>query len=176
MRMAPPGRTSSSQTGFVNPRGPHHSATRFGSVQALNTSSRGASNTRVSTNSCPSFGTKLPVAMLFLLFLHVLQIFVQTVKTFGPEPLVVRQPFSDILERRGANTAWPPLRLARACYQTSVFQNLEVAGNGGHTHGKGRRQFCHRSLAAGQAGEDGAAGGVGERSEGGAQMVRRPRH
>src|SRR5258708_38753198 len=167
MRMAPPGRTSSSQTGFVNPRGPHHSATRFGSVQALNTSSRGASNTRVSTNSCPSFGTKLPVAMLFLLFLHVLQIFVQTVKTFGPEPLVVRQPFSDILERRGANTAWPPLRLARACYQTSVFQNLEVAGNGGPTHCKGRRPVFDRCPAPPPAGAGRTGGGGGRGGDGG---------
>src|SRR5258708_21465803 len=161
MRMAPPGRTSSSQTGFLNPRGPHHSATRFGSVQALNTSSRGASNTRVSTNSCPSFGTKLPVAMLFLLFLHVLQIFFQTVKTLGPEPLVVRQPFSDILERRGANTAWPPLRLARACYQTSVFQNLEVAGNGGRNRGKEGRRGCYPGPPPRPARGVGAAGGVG---------------
>src|SRR5260370_40940882 len=88
---------------------------------------------RVSTNSCPSFGTKLPVAMLFLLFLHVPQIFAQTLKTFGPEPLVAREPISDILERRGGNTAGPPVRLAPACYQTSGFQNLWVAGNGGGT-------------------------------------------
>src|SRR5271170_5128454 len=51
MRMAPPTRTSRSHTGFVNPFGPHHCATCLVSVHALNTSSRGASNTRVITRS-----------------------------------------------------------------------------------------------------------------------------
>src|SRR5258705_9888164 len=73
MRRAPPGRASNSQTGFVKRLGPHHCATIFGSVQALNTSSRSASKTRVSTNSYPSFGVMLPVAMVFLLFLCVPQ-------------------------------------------------------------------------------------------------------
>src|SRR5204862_439100 len=129
MRMAPPGRGSNSQTGLVNRCGPHHCATIFGSVQALNTSSRGASKTRVTTNSCSSFGAKFPVAMLFLLFLHVLQIFVETVETLGPEPPIAPHPIGDILERRGGNTAWPPLSFAPACYQAGVFQHLEVPGN-----------------------------------------------
>src|SRR5712692_391474 len=51
MRMAPPGRTSSSQTGFVNPCGPHHGATCFGSVHAVKTRLRGALRTRVKTSS-----------------------------------------------------------------------------------------------------------------------------
>src|SRR6266852_1869354 len=172
MRMAPPGRTSSSQTGFVNPWGPHHCATRFGSVQALNTSSRGASKTRVSTNTCSSFAMMFPVAMLFLLFLHVAQIFVQTIEALRPEPLVVSDPIGDVLERRGRDPAGPPLRLAPACNQTGVFQHLEMPGDGGHAHREGRRQLCDRGLAGGQAREDGAASGVGESGEGGAQVVR----
>src|SRR2546427_8346498 len=51
MRMAPPGRTSNSQTGFVNPCGPHHCARCFGSVHAAHTSSRGASIVRVRRSS-----------------------------------------------------------------------------------------------------------------------------
>ena len=51
IRYRPPGRTSISQTGFVKPFGPHHCATCFGSVQASNTRSRGASKVRVSTKS-----------------------------------------------------------------------------------------------------------------------------
>ena len=43
----PPGCTSSSQTGLVNTRGPHHCAMCLGSVQHCQTNSRGASNTRV---------------------------------------------------------------------------------------------------------------------------------
>src|SRR5437879_10878226 len=126
MRVAPPGRASNSQTGLVNLCGPHHWATIFGSGQALNTSSRGASRMRVSSNSCPSFGVMLPVAMVFLLFLCVPQIFVQTVETFGPEALIMRQPIRAILERRGSNAARPPLRFAPARYQPGVFQHFQV--------------------------------------------------
>src|SRR5271157_2623397 len=51
MRTAPPGRASASQRGLVKPFGPHHTASIFGSVQALNTSARGAFTTRVSVSS-----------------------------------------------------------------------------------------------------------------------------
>ena len=51
IRMAPPGRASASQTGLVNPCGPHHRASRSGSVHALKTSARGASKVRVRTTS-----------------------------------------------------------------------------------------------------------------------------
>src|ERR1700740_1365198 len=121
MRMAPPGRGSHSHTGLVYPRGPHHCATRFGSVHALNTSSRGASNMRVRTNSCCSFAMTFPVAMLFLLFLDVAQIVIQTIKAFRPELLVVRQPIGDVLKRRGSDPAGPPLCLAAARNQAGMF-------------------------------------------------------
>src|SRR5712675_2248532 len=48
---APPGLSSTSQTGLVKPFGPHHSASCFGSVHALNTVSRGALKTRVMISS-----------------------------------------------------------------------------------------------------------------------------
>src|SRR5258708_11899619 len=147
MRMAPPGRVSKSQTGFVKPCGPHRCATRFGSVHALNTSSRGASNTRITTNSCSSFAMMFPVAMLFLLFLYITQIVIQTVKALRPEPPVVCHPVGDVLEGTGSDPAGTPLRLAPACNQTSVFQHLEVPGDGRHAHPKGRSQLRDRGLA-----------------------------
>src|SRR4029077_17078621 len=134
MRMAPPGCTSNSQTGFVNPRGRHHCATHLGSVHALNTSSRGASNTRVSTNSCSSFDMVFPVTMLFLLFLRFAQIVIQTVKAFRPKPPVMRHPIGDVPERPGCNPAGPPLRLAPARNQTRALQYLEVLGDSWQTH------------------------------------------
>src|ERR1700732_1343833 len=48
---APPGLRSISQTGLVKVFGPHHFASCFGSVHALNTSSRGALKTRVMVSS-----------------------------------------------------------------------------------------------------------------------------
>src|SRR2546427_3350377 len=58
--MAPPGRTSSSHTGFANPFGPHHCATCVGSVHAAKTGPRGALKTRVRTSS----GSMLPPQLL----------------------------------------------------------------------------------------------------------------
>src|SRR3989442_11601517 len=128
--MAPPGRKSNSQTGLVNPWGPH-CATCFGSVHNLNTSSRGASNTRVSTNSCSSFAMMFPVAMLFLLFLYVAQIVIQPIEALRPEPPVVRNPIGNVLERSGRDSAGPPLRLAPASNQSRAFQDLEMSRDGG---------------------------------------------
>src|SRR6267143_447304 len=176
MRIASPGLTSSSQTGFVNRCGPHHCATCFGSVQALNTSSRGASKTRVSTNSRSSFVMMFPVAMLFLLFPYITQIVIQAVKALRPEPPVVRHPVGDVLERTGSDPAGPPLGLAPAANQTGVFQHLKVSGDSWHAHRKGRSQFRDGGLAGGQAREDGAASGVGESGEGSAEMVGRRWH
>src|SRR6266581_3549635 len=138
MRMAPPGFASNSHTGFVNPWGPHHCATCFGSVHTLNTSSRGASNTRVRTNSCSSLAMTFPVDMLFLLFLYVAQVVIQPTEALCPERPVLRHPIRDVLEGCGSDPAGPPLRLAATCNQTGVFQHLKVPGNGGHTHGKRR--------------------------------------
>src|SRR5580700_9397288 len=46
-RNLPPTQKSILQTGAVNPFGPHHCITYFGSVHAFQTNSRGASKTRV---------------------------------------------------------------------------------------------------------------------------------
>src|SRR6266436_1592933 len=151
MRMAPPGRASSSQTGFVNPCGPHHCATCFGSVQTLNTSSRCASNTRVSTSSWSSFAMTFPVAMLFLLFVYVSQILFQTVKALGPEPLVMPHPIGDVFKRRGGDPARPPLRLASSRNQTGMLQHLEMPGDSGHAHRKRCSQLRDRGPAVGQS-------------------------
>src|SRR5260370_24545652 len=176
MRIAPPGRKSNSQPGRVNLWGPPHNATCSGSVHTLNTSSRGVSNTRVSTNSCSSFAMMPLVAMVFLLFLHVPQIVIQTVKAFRPEPLIMRQPIGDILERSGRDAAGTPPRLAPARNQTGLLQHFEVPGNGGQAHCKGCGQLGDRGLAIGQSCENSAASGVGERRESGAQVVRGRKH
>src|SRR5258706_3778218 len=105
MRQAPPTRTSASQTGLVNSFGPHQRARCSGSVHALNTSSRGASKTRVITTS-RSIAVSLagvlgvPLAdILSLLFFHFHQIFVETIKAFFPEAAILLHPFGDVLER-----------------------------------------------------------------------------
>src|SRR5712692_9744976 len=116
MRMAPPGRASSSQTGFVNPCGPHHCATCFGSVHTLNTSSRDASKTRVMTSirSDGSVAGLFLSAMFLLLVLKFVQVIVQTIEALVPERAIVLHPVGDVLERARLQPAGPPLRLAAA--------------------------------------------------------------
>src|SRR5882724_9075898 len=126
MRIAPPGLASNSQTGFVKWRGPHHTATHLGSLQALNTSFLGASNTRVKTNSCSLLAMRLPVAMPFPLLLNVAQIIVETIEALHPKLAVVRHPIGDIFERPGSDAAGPPLRFTPAGNQAGMFQHLEM--------------------------------------------------
>src|ERR1700751_2033579 len=54
-RNVPPTRKSILQKGVVKPFGPHHCITYSGSVHAFQTSSRGASKTRVTTIRSVSF-------------------------------------------------------------------------------------------------------------------------
>src|SRR5208282_3297591 len=94
----PPGRTSHSQTGLVNPFGPHHCARCFGSVHALKTSSRGASNSRVMTNSFPTKFLPSVCAVIFL-FSNEFSKFIEAtspallvpVAAFGGRKFLVRQ-------------------------------------------------------------------------------------
>src|SRR2546430_16169360 len=109
--MAPPGRKSNSQTGLVNPWGPHHCATCFGSVHTLNRSSLGASKIRVSTSSCSfSFVAVFPVAKLLLLILYVAQIVVKPSKLPLPETPEVPAPSANSLKRPCLDRPGPQFR------------------------------------------------------------------
>src|SRR5271165_1501000 len=128
-RQTPPGRTSISRVVVVKPVGPHHCPTIIGSVQALNTSSRGASKTGVmtSTRSAGSLAALFPsslAAMFLLLRFQGAQIFVQSVEALLPESPVVLQPVGDALERARLQPAGPPLRFATARYQPRPLQYL----------------------------------------------------
>src|ERR1700694_1953097 len=110
IRMAPPGRTSNSQIGFVNPFGPHHCATCVGSAHAAHTSSRGASMVRVRTSSDDTSAevVKLkdrfpagPVLRLFagmflLLDLKFAKVVLQAIDALVPEPAVLLHPVGDL--------------------------------------------------------------------------------
>src|SRR6266513_1468589 len=151
MRMAPPGRASTSQTGAVKPCGPHHCATRFGSVHAANTRVRGALNVRVSTSSRSVLpGSGCPAASLagmsLLLSLYLAQIVVQTVEGRCPEPPVLPHPIGDVLERARLEPAGPPLRPPPARNQPGALQHLEMLGNPGEAHLEGLRQLRDRGF------------------------------
>src|SRR5258708_17842861 len=102
MRMAPPGRTSTWQTGLVNPRGPHHCSKCFGSIHAFQTSLRGASNVRIRMSSCfGDFAAGLFFVLVLICLLPFLQFFevvVQAVETFIPKILKTLRPFVNRLQ------------------------------------------------------------------------------
>src|SRR5215471_16985163 len=103
----------------LNPLGPHHCATCFGSVHTLNTTSRGASKTRERTRSgaflfaallAPASGA----AMVSLLFLDLSQVIVQSIEALHPEPAVALGPFRHVLQTSRVELTRPPLRFAPA--------------------------------------------------------------
>src|SRR5271169_3665936 len=154
MRMAPPGRASTSQTGIVKRCGPHHFAKCFGSVHALNTSSRGASNTRVisisrSAKFAAALFPALLTAMFPLLLFQSLKIVVQPIEALIPEAPVAIHPVGDLSERHGPKAAGPSLRLATPRNQPGPLQHLEVLGDGGRTDGEGPGEIFDGSFALG---------------------------
>jgi hypothetical protein len=56
-----------------------------------------------------------------------------------------------------------------ALQKSGGLQHAEVLGDGGERDFKRRGEFADGGLAASQAGQDGAAGGIGQRAEGGVQ-------
>src|SRR5256885_17138071 len=90
-RHTPPGRTSISWIVLRKPFGPHQWTTCFGSVHIRQTSSRGASKTRVATISfCAAFATAMFLLLLFLF--ELAQVLVQAVEALFPECAVVPDP------------------------------------------------------------------------------------
>lgn len=82
-----------------------------------------------------------------------------------PELAIGFQPFCGFGERLGLEAAGPPLPVAAAGNQAGTFQHFEVFGDGGLSHSEWLGQFYHRSFAGEESGENGAAGGIGERGE-----------
>src|SRR5579863_6000069 len=141
MRISPPARASTSQTGFVNPLGPHHCATCLGSTHAWKTRCRGASKARVISRS--HFDSSF-VALVFALFADMLlllilraaifrvlplefpQVDVQPIETCLPAFPVVLHPSGHILQRTRLEATWPPLRLPPARDQPCVLQHLQM--------------------------------------------------
>src|ERR1700734_4110285 len=129
MRMSPPTRTSHSQRGLVNPRGPHQRATCSGSVHALKTRLRGAPKMRVKRSSCGA----CPVAELFVvsamflllvLGLHFGEVIVKSVEPLLPGHTVVLHPVGYVLERSSRDAAGPPLSRTRARDQSRALKYL----------------------------------------------------
>src|SRR5215469_10669390 len=145
-RQTPPGRKSKLEVVVVKPNGPHHCARCLGSVQAENTSARGATNSRVPTIARGSRSRSRPLGAAIFSVLRVwlvmatlltcrrvpifglqfLQIGIQAIEAFVEKPPVMIEPVVDVLERAWLDPARPPLRFAAACDQAGALQHLEV--------------------------------------------------
>src|SRR6185369_2700248 len=180
-RQAPPGFTLISWVVVVKPLGPHHFPTCFGSVKALNTSSRGASMSRVMTisRSAVSPAAALParwafsLVTLLLLHLQVLHKIFQPIEAAFPEDAVALDPIGDLPQGLRLEPARPPLRMAAARDQPGALQHLEMLGDRGRADGERCRQLLHRGLARYEPRQDGPACGIREGREGGAEVIRR---
>src|SRR3972149_5857955 len=72
-RYRPPSRGSKTSSRMVRSRGPNHCTYSSGSTWALNTNSRGASNSRAMTRSClPGSAVMLVLFMVRISFLELL--------------------------------------------------------------------------------------------------------
>src|SRR6201998_383191 len=96
-RSFPPTRKSILQTGAVKPFGPHHCMMYFGSVHALQTNSRGASKTLVTT--IRSISLTVFSVISDLLFLHSIHNHLQPVEALFPESAIADRPVADCLDR-----------------------------------------------------------------------------
>src|SRR5450755_2446213 len=135
-RQTPPGFTSMAWIVLVKPFGPHHCAICFGSVQAFQTNSRGASTVRVMTMvGSPGAATALLLSATFLpLGLQFLEIVVEPVQALVPQAAIVLQPTVNAAKRLGFDLAGPPLRLPAARDETSMLENLQMLGNRRKAH------------------------------------------
>src|SRR5579883_2957618 len=171
-RQTPPGRKSKLDVVVVNPFGPHHCAKCRASVHTENTSSRGASNSRMPMMERGSLSrSRLFLAAMFRILclrgfgLELLQVGVQAIEALVEKAAVKSEPLVDLLEGARLDPAGPPLRLTAARDQAGTLQHFQVLRHGREAHGERLRQLGHRGLAPRQARQDGATGGIGQRGE-----------
>src|SRR6516162_3023943 len=121
--MRPPTRGSmlTELRGISKPAGPNHRASWSGSVQAWNTSSRGASKTRVIVISRSSACTAVDSAIVRS-FLKVVQVLVQPVEPALPDLPARLHPRRGLAEALGPQPARPRLRRAVARDQPGALE------------------------------------------------------
>ena len=100
----------------------------------------------------------LPVALR----LKLAEVVVEAVEALLPELAVILEPLVDAAQRLRLDLARPPLRLPAAGDEARVLQHLQVLRDGGEADRERGREFGHGRLTCHEAGEDRAAGGVGQ--------------
>src|SRR5437870_3113999 len=133
MRHLPPGRTSIASTTVLYRRGPHQRDSSVGSVIALNTMSRDASNSRVISTSVSertvtfiSYLLAVAICLPLFLLLQVANDLVQLLEPFAPEPAVAFQPVVELLERLGPQRVDALLRQRSYLHEPCLAQHAQM--------------------------------------------------
>src|SRR5262245_27474626 len=166
IRHAPPARTSIATVwSGTSPLGaPNQSANASGSVHSRHTRSRGAWNTRVSEMSASSSAIRAGI-------LPVAQPPVQPVEARLPEASIAVEPRGHLAQRLSAQPRRPQLGVAAALDQAGALEHPQVLGDRLHGDRERRRDLLDARLALGEASEDRAPRGIGERGEGRIELV-----
>ena len=97
----------------------------------------------------------------------------QSIELVFPKAAVVLDPVGGVAHRLGDEPAAVNAPVDFTVEQAGGFEDAQVLGDGGERNVKGRGELADGGLAAGQAGEEGAARGVGEGAEGGVECRER---
>src|SRR5215204_325766 len=169
-RKPPPGLTSISTSpgAVLQPCGPHHRASCSGSVHAFHTTSRGASNTRVTVTS-----RALTASGISRSLLDLAQVVAETIEGALPEAAIAGEPVGGRLEGVALQPRRSQLRAAPPCDQAGALEHLQMLGDRLHGDGERLRQLVHGRLALREPRQDGAPRRIGQGRERGAQLVGR---
>src|SRR6516165_10910654 len=168
----PPTRRSPLCSVKLYPRGQDHCASSCGSVQARNTSSRGALKVRRMTSSRSALALfRTFASMTLLLSLQLTEIAVESAEAALPVAAVTLGPLRHLAQRLSLQTARTRGSAPAAADEPGALEHLQVLGDRRLAHGEGPRELHHPGLTAREAGENGTACRVGKRGEGLVQVI-----
>src|SRR4051794_11032099 len=167
VRNAPPGRASTViwSSGALVPVGPQKWVRCSGSIRQRKTSCRGASKTRVKRRTWSVMGISVRWG------LQGSEVVVELVEALGPQAPVLLDPVDGGVQGMSFQVAGPELRLPTAGDQTRAFEHLQVLGDPRQAEVERLGQLVDRRVSGREPGDDGAAGRVGERGEGGVEPL-----
>src|SRR5260221_6565321 len=134
MTRVPPTRRSISHRYVVMCAGPYQRMNISGSVQARQTSSRGASKTRSIRTWAPVVSVLVLGPAVIARLLQFGQIRVESIESLLPQPAVVLDPVGDLLQGLRREPARPPLGVSCALDEACPLQDLQVLRDGRQAH------------------------------------------
>src|ERR1700674_3680462 len=101
-------------------------------------------------------------ALMCFLLLYARQVFVESLETLVPKPLVLPHPIARLLQARAVQPAWTPLGFSALPDQPRPLQHFQMFRDAGKTQVERFGQFRDRSLSLGKTRQDRSPGGLGE--------------